>query len=109
MGSKLVGCGSAIPTLSISNDSLSKIVETSDEWIAARTGIRNRRVLSGDETLRGLSIQAAQKALEMAQVKAEDVDLVLLCTSTPDDLFGGAAQHYEATAHLYFQQAPSFA
>ncbi|XP_062226912.1 beta-ketoacyl-[acyl-carrier-protein] synthase III, chloroplastic-like [Phragmites australis] len=92
MGSKLVGCGSAIPTLSISNDDLSKIVETSDEWIAARTGIRNRRVLSGDETLRGLSIQAAQRALEMAQVKADDVDLVLLCTSTPDDLFGGAAQ-----------------
>ncbi|CAN6236421.1 unnamed protein product [Urochloa humidicola] len=92
MGSKLVGCGSAIPALSISNDSLSKIVETSDEWIAARTGIRNRRVLSGDETLRGLSIQAAQRALEMAQVKPEDVDLVLLCTSTPDDLFGGAAQ-----------------
>ncbi|CAN6229768.1 unnamed protein product [Urochloa humidicola] len=92
MGSKLVGCGSAIPSLSISNDNLSKIVETSDEWIAARTGIRNRRVLSGDETLRGLSIQAAQRALEMAQVKPEDVDLVLLCTSTPDDLFGGAAQ-----------------
>ncbi|KAL6844046.1 hypothetical protein ACP4OV_025719 [Aristida adscensionis] len=92
MGSKLVGCGSAIPKLSISNDDLSKIVETSDEWIAARTGIRNRRVLSGDETLRGLSIQAAQRALEMAQVKADDVDLVLLCTSTPDDLFGGAAQ-----------------
>ncbi|NP_001147105.1 3-oxoacyl-[acyl-carrier-protein] synthase III, chloroplastic [Zea mays] len=92
MGSKLVGCGSAIPTLSVSNDDLSKIVETSDEWIAARTGIRNRRVLSGDETLRGLSIQAAQRALEMAGVKAEDVDLVLLCTSTPDDLFGGAAQ-----------------
>lgn len=92
MGSKLVGCGSAIPTLSVSNDDLSKIVETSDEWIATRTGIRNRRVLSGDETLRGLSIQAAQRALEMAEVKAEDVDLVLLCTSTPDDLFGGAAQ-----------------
>jgi 3-oxoacyl-[acyl-carrier-protein] synthase-3 len=48
MGSKLVGCGSAIPTLSVSNDDLSKIVETSDEWIAARTGIRNRRVLSGN-------------------------------------------------------------
>nr|CAB3488443.1 unnamed protein product [Digitaria exilis] len=92
MGSKLVGCGSAIPTLSISNDNLSKIVETSDEWIAARTGIRNRRVLSGDETLRGLSVQAAQNALEMAQVKAEDVDIVILCTSTPDDLFGGACQ-----------------
>lgn len=48
MGSKLVGCGSAIPTLSVSNDDLSNIVETSDEWIAARTGIRNRRVLSGN-------------------------------------------------------------
>lgn len=48
MGSKLVGCGSAIPTLGVSNDDLSKIVETSDEWIAARTGIRNRRVLSGN-------------------------------------------------------------
>ncbi|KAK3151056.1 hypothetical protein QOZ80_3AG0241120 [Eleusine coracana subsp. coracana] len=92
MGSKLVGCGSAIPSLSISNDDLSKIVETSDDWITARTGIRHRRVLSGDETLRGLSVQAAQKALEMAQVTADDVDLVLLCTSTPDDLFGGAAQ-----------------
>jgi len=49
-------------------------------------------MLTGDETLRGLSIQAAQRALEMAQVKAEDVDLLVLCTSTPDDLFGGAAQ-----------------
>ncbi|KAB8097192.1 beta-ketoacyl-[acyl-carrier-protein] synthase III A, chloroplastic [Oryza sativa Japonica Group] len=92
MGSKLIGCGSATPSLSVSNDDLSKIVETSDEWIAARTGIRNRRVLSGNETLRELSVQAAKKALEMAQVNADDVDLVLLCTSTPDDLFGGAAQ-----------------
>ncbi|KAK3141353.1 hypothetical protein QOZ80_4BG0332820 [Eleusine coracana subsp. coracana] len=92
MGAKLVGCGSAIPSLSVSNDDLSKIVETSDDWITARTGIRHRRVLSGDETLGGLSIQAAQKALEMAQVTADEVDLVLLCTSTPDDLFGGAAQ-----------------
>lgn len=49
-------------------------------------------MLTGDETLRGLSVQAAQKALEMAQVKAEDVNVVILCTSTPDDLFGGAAQ-----------------
>jgi 3-oxoacyl-[acyl-carrier-protein] synthase-3 len=47
MGSKLVGCGSAVPSLTISNDDLSKVVETSDEWIATRTGIRSRRVLSG--------------------------------------------------------------
>jgi 3-oxoacyl-[acyl-carrier-protein] synthase III len=48
--------------------------------------------VTGDETLRGLSVQAAQKALEMAQVKAADVDTVILCTSTPDDLFGGSTQ-----------------
>ena len=46
-GCKLVGCGSAVPTLQISNDDLSKIVDTSDEWISVRTGIRRRRVLSG--------------------------------------------------------------
>ncbi len=46
-GSKLVGCGSAIPTTIISNDDLSKVVDTSDEWIAVRTGIRNRHVLAG--------------------------------------------------------------
>lgn len=46
-GCKLIGCGSAVPNLQISNDDLAKIVETSDEWISVRTGIRNRRVLSG--------------------------------------------------------------
>lgn len=46
-GCKLVGCGSAVPSLQISNDDLSKIVDTSDEWISVRTGIRNRRILSG--------------------------------------------------------------
>lgn len=47
MGSKLIGCGSAVPKLEITNDDLAKIVETSDEWIAVRTGIRKRRVLTG--------------------------------------------------------------
>ena len=48
MGSKLIGCGSAVPKLQISNDDLAQIVETSDEWISVRTGIRNRRILSGN-------------------------------------------------------------
>lgn len=48
MGSKLVGCGSAVPKLMVSNDDLAKIVDTSDEWISVRTGIRNRRVLTGN-------------------------------------------------------------
>lgn len=91
-GCKLVGCGSAVPTLQISNDDLAKIVDTSDEWISVRTGIRNRRVLSGNESLTGLAVEAASRALQMAEVNPEDVDLVLMCTSTPEDLFGAATQ-----------------
>ncbi|KAK9045967.1 hypothetical protein V6N11_051870 [Hibiscus sabdariffa] len=91
-GCKLVGCGSAVPSLSISNYDLGKIVDTSDEWISARTGIRNRRVLSGNESLRSLAAEAARKALEMADVDADDLDLILMCTSTPDNLFGDAPQ-----------------
>ncbi|XP_071702277.1 beta-ketoacyl-[acyl-carrier-protein] synthase III A, chloroplastic-like [Rutidosis leptorrhynchoides] len=91
-GCKLVGCGSAIPNLQVSNDDISKIVDTNDEWIAVRTGIRNRRVLTGKDRLANLSVEAAQKALEMAKVNPDDVDLVLLCTSSPDDLFGNAPQ-----------------
>ncbi|KAI7740595.1 hypothetical protein M8C21_029888 [Ambrosia artemisiifolia] len=91
-GCKLVGCGSAVPKLEVSNDDLSKIVDTTDEWISVRTGIRNRRVLTGKEKMTGLAVEAARKALEMAEVDADDVDLVLLCSSTPDDLFGSAPQ-----------------
>ncbi|XP_019443315.1 PREDICTED: 3-oxoacyl-[acyl-carrier-protein] synthase 3 A, chloroplastic-like isoform X1 [Lupinus angustifolius] len=87
-GCKLVGCGSAVPKLQISNDDLAKIVDTNDEWISSRTGIRNRRVLSGNENLTNLAVEAAGKALQMAKVDPDDIDLILMCTSTPDDLFG---------------------
>ncbi|WZZ86359.1 hypothetical protein YC2023_114938 [Brassica napus] len=95
-GCKLIGSGSAVPSLLISNDDLAKIVDTNDEWIATRTGIRNRRVVSGKDSLVGLAVEAATKALEMAEVAPEDIDLVLMCTSTPDDLFGAAPQIQKA-------------
>ncbi|XP_057976514.1 beta-ketoacyl-[acyl-carrier-protein] synthase III, chloroplastic [Malania oleifera] len=95
-GCKLVGCGSAVPNLRVSNDDLAKIVETSDEWISVRTGIRNRRVISGNDSLTSLSVEAAKKALHMAQVDPDDVDLILMCTSTPEDLFGTAPQIQKA-------------
>ncbi|OMO52424.1 Beta-ketoacyl-acyl carrier protein synthase III (FabH) [Corchorus olitorius] len=91
-GCKLIGCGSAVPTLSVSNDDLAKMVDTSDEWISVRTGIRNRRVISGKESLKYLATEAARKALEMADVNPNDLDLILMCTSTPEDLFGAAPQ-----------------
>ncbi|KAL4284048.1 hypothetical protein GQ457_16G026530 [Hibiscus cannabinus] len=91
-GCKLVGCGSAVPSLSVSNDDLSKMVDTSDEWISVRTGIRNRRVISGKESLKNLAVEAARKALEMADFDPNDLDLILMCTSTPEDIFGAAPQ-----------------
>ncbi|KAG6514764.1 hypothetical protein ZIOFF_025134 [Zingiber officinale] len=92
MGSKLVGCGSAVPKLIVSNADLAQIVDTSDEWISVRTGIHNRRILSGNETLGSLAVEAANGALEMAQVNAREVDLIIMCSSTPDDLFGSGGQ-----------------
>ena len=66
-------------------------MDTSDEWIAQRTGIRSRHLLQPGEGLTELASKAMEKALENAGVPAEEVDLVILATSTPDDLFGDAA------------------
>ncbi|XP_047342481.1 3-oxoacyl-[acyl-carrier-protein] synthase 3 A, chloroplastic-like [Impatiens glandulifera] len=95
-GCKLVGCGSAVPKLEVSNDDLSKFIDTSDEWISVRTGIRKRRILSGQESLTDLAVEAAKKALLMAETDPDDIDLIILCTSTPEDLFGGAPQIQKA-------------
>ncbi|KAF3621458.1 3-oxoacyl-[acyl-carrier-protein] synthase III, chloroplastic [Capsicum annuum] len=75
-GCKLVGCGSAVPSLRVSNNDLPKIIDINDDWISVWTGIHNRRVLS---------------ALEMADVPSGDVDLILMCSSTGDDHFGSAS------------------
>ncbi|KAL0643714.1 hypothetical protein Bca4012_042004 [Brassica carinata] len=77
-GCKLIGSGSAVPSLLISNDDLAKIVDTNDEWIASRTSIRNRRVVSGKDSLVGLAVEAATKALEMAEIQK-----ALGCTKNP--------------------------
>ena len=84
------GSGSATPSRSISNAELGQRVETSDEWIRSRTGIAARRVINSDESLAELSGLAAERALEMAGWSADSLDLILLATSTPDDLFGSA-------------------
>ena len=89
-GVLLRGCGSATPTRSISNDELGKRVDTNDAWIRSRTGIAARRVVGTDESLAELSGLAAERALEMAGWQAESLDLIVLATSTPDDLFGSA-------------------
>uniref|UniRef100_A0A1S6K813 beta-ketoacyl-[acyl-carrier-protein] synthase III n=1 Tax=Gambierdiscus excentricus TaxID=986170 RepID=A0A1S6K813_9DINO len=90
-GISIAGTGSATPAAVVSNDDLAEVMDTSDEWIVQRTGIRRRHVMKPDESLVSLSARAARQALERAGMAAEEVDLVVLATSTPDDLFGSAA------------------
>ena len=91
-GCKLVGCGSSVPEAVLSNKDLEQLVETDDEWIATRTGIRKRHILGKHETLSDHAAKASQQALDMAGIAAEDVDLIILATSSPDDLFGSACR-----------------
>lgn len=90
-GITLIGSGSAIATQVISNDDLSKIVDTSDDWISSRTGIKQRHI-AHDTNLSQLAAEAAQRAIAHSGLSPLDIDLIILATSTPDDLFGSAAQ-----------------
>jgi 3-oxoacyl-[acyl-carrier-protein] synthase-3 len=89
-GIALVGCGSAVPTACVSNEHLSERVDTSDDWIRSRTGIGARHIAGPGETVTSLAAAAARAALAHAGWQPESVDLILLATSSPDDLFGTA-------------------
>ncbi|MFM7512767.1 MAG: beta-ketoacyl-ACP synthase III [Cyanobium sp.] len=89
-GVALVGCGSALPQASVSNLQLSERVDTSDEWIRSRTGIGARRIAGPGETVTSLASAAGRRALEHAGWDPASLDLILLATSSPDDLFGTA-------------------
>lgn len=91
-GVAIIGSGSATPAQTLDNEGMSQVVETSDEWISSRTGIRQRRLAGSTESLTSLATIAAQQAIEMAGVAATDIDLVVLATSTADDLFGSASK-----------------
>ena len=91
-GIAITGCGSAAPETVLTNNHLAQMVETSDEWINTRTGMRNRHIASPTESLSQLSAVAAKKAMAMAGISAANIDLIILATSTPDDLFGSACK-----------------
>lgn len=91
-GVAVTGSGSAVPAATLENQQLSQVVDTSDEWIASRTGIRQRRVAAAQESLATLATQAAAQAIAMANLAPTEIDLILLATSTPDDLFGTACR-----------------
>ncbi|MGL5133755.1 MAG: beta-ketoacyl-ACP synthase III [Planktothrix sp.] len=90
-GISITGCGSATPSVLLDNYGLSQRVETSDEWITSRTGITQRRLADPDTSLSQLATLAAQNAIAMAAIDPADIDLIILATSTADDLFGSAS------------------
>ncbi|MEG3135462.1 beta-ketoacyl-ACP synthase III [Rouxiella sp. T17] len=91
MYTKILGTGSYLPVQVRTNADLEKMVETTDEWIVTRTGIRERRIAAPDETVATMGLTAAQKALEMAGVEAKDVGLIIVATTSSSHAFPSSA------------------
>jgi 3-oxoacyl-[acyl-carrier-protein] synthase-3 len=87
----IVGWGMAVPERVMTNDDLARLVDTSDEWIVTRTGIRERRIAGPRETTGSLAIAAANQALECADMTGQEVDMIIVATSTPEHLFPSTA------------------
>ena len=88
---KITGTGSYLPDKVLTNSDLEKIVETSDEWITTRTGIKERHIAREDEASSDLATKAAKKALDMAGANAKEIDAVIVATITPDNFFPATA------------------
>lgn len=91
----ILGTGSTAPEQRITNEDLEKMVETSDDWITRRTGIRERRVADRDTATSDLAEEASRQALEEAEVNPEDLDAIVVGTITPDNIFPSAACHLQ--------------
>ena len=87
----IIGTGSYVPEKILTNADLSRIVDTSDEWITTRTGIKERRVAAKDEDTSDMATKAALKAIEQAKISPKEIDLILVATATPDMLFPATA------------------
>src|SRR3954470_19591507 len=87
----IIGTGSYVPERVLTNAELEKMVDTSDEWILTRTGIRERRIAAAEESTSDLAAKAAANALENAGISADEIDLILVATATPDMFFPSTA------------------
>lgn len=104
---RIAGVGYCVPETVVTNDDLTKLYETSDEWIYTRTGIKERRLVSGDEDAVDLGERAAKHALEKSGFKAEDIDLVIAASSAPPQLYPAIACHIQTRLNIP-NDAPSF-
>lgn len=95
MGTRIIGTGSCLPKTVVTNDDLAKIMDTSDEWISSRTGIRERHLVK-EETTAGMSAEAARRAMENAGVSAEEIDLIIVGTLSADHVTPACACEVQA-------------
>jgi 3-oxoacyl-[acyl-carrier-protein] synthase-3 len=98
--SLVLGVGSALPRRRVTNDELARSMDTSDEWIVARTGIRSRYIAGEGETTASLAADAARRALEHAGIAASEIDLIVLATATPDQTFPSSATKVQAALEI---------
>ncbi|HSI37361.1 MAG: beta-ketoacyl-ACP synthase III [Phycisphaerae bacterium] len=105
-GAIIAGTGSSLPEKRLTNDDLAKLVDTNDEWIIQRTGIRERRVVSEGESTATLATAAARRALEAARVEPKDLDLIVVGTITPEMVFPSTACFVAAALGL--NSTPAF-
>ena len=94
--SQIVGCGSYLPARVVTNDEMAKIVDTSDEWITARTGIKRRHIAADGEKTSDLAMHASTDALMDAGVAVGELDMIVLATATPDETFPATATLVQA-------------
>jgi 3-oxoacyl-[acyl-carrier-protein] synthase-3 len=90
------GCGAYLPERVVTNDELARTLDTSDEWIRQRTGIRQRHIAADGEFTSHLAIKASQRALDHAGITVDDLDLIVLATATPDETFPATATRVQA-------------
>ena len=90
------GCGAYLPSRVLSNEELAKTVDTSDDWIRQRTGIRQRHIAAEGELTSDMGLAAANEALDMAGLRGQDLDLIICATSTPDETFPATATRIQA-------------
>ncbi|MDP2697877.1 beta-ketoacyl-ACP synthase III [Thalassospira sp.] len=94
--SRIIGCGSYLPSTILTNEELASRVDTSDEWITARTGIKQRHIAAEGETTSDLAVNAARMAMDHAGITAADIDLIIVATATPDNTFPATATKVQA-------------
>ena len=106
MASKIIGCGGYLPEKVLTNDDLAKFIDTSDEWIRTRTGIRQRHIAAEGEFTSHMAHKAALAAIKDANINSKDIDLIVVCSNTPDNSFPGIANKLQG--YLDLGQVPSF-